>query len=201
MRQQVNLYRGRLIDKPQPLSSRQAIPLLLLVILVLAVVGGYSRWQEVRLDQQQRQVEARLNEQRALLVQVEQQFPVRKSSALLQTQVSRLERELRQITKVLDLTLTQEQGRNAQMLSSLEGLARRTHPGLWLRQINLARQGQQVELSGRALKAQQIPEYLQWLTNEQVFTDLLFTRLQLSRMQEQPEHVDFTLTSSPGGEN
>lgn len=198
MRQQVNLYRGRLIDKPQPLSSRQAIPLLFLVILVLVTASGYSHWQVTRLDQQRGQLEAQLTVQRELLSQVEQQFPVRKSSTLLQTQVTRLERELRQVTRTLELTLTQEQERNTQMLSSLEGLAGRAQNGLWLRHIKLVRQGHQVELSGRALKAQQVPDYLQWLTDEQVFADLLFTRLQLTRMQEEPGHVDFTLSSSKG---
>lgn len=201
MRQQVNLYRGRLVDRPQPLSSRQVIPLLVLVTVILVALAGYSHWRALRLEQQQARLTVHLAAQRELLTQVEKQFPVRKPSPLLQSHIARLERELQLVTRSLNLTLTQEQGHNAQILSSLRGLAGRHQPGLWLRRIKLGRQGQQVELSGRALDPQLVSVYLQWLTDEQVFADLLFSRLQLTRMQEEPEYVEFTLMTGPDQEN
>jgi hypothetical protein len=199
MRQQINLYQPGLIDRPAPLLSHQAGLLLLLSLLLTLVLGGYGYWRGVALEPQRAELALRQEQMRVRIADLEQQFPVRQSSPLLQQRVARLEQERKALGQTLDDVLQREQGRNAEVLAALEGLAQRQHNGLWLNRIRLSRQGQEVELSGRAFTPELVPDYLQWLSDEGVFSGQTFSRLRLSRLQEFPGHVDFNIGSSALG--
>ena len=199
MRQQINLYQQGLIERPVPLSSRQAGWLLLLSLLLTLILGGYGYWRGVALEPQRATLAQRQEQMRARITELEQQFPVRQSSPLLQQRVARLEQELKGLELTLDYVLQRDQGRNPQMLAALEGLAQRQHSGLWLNRIRLAHHGREVELSGRAVTPELVPDYLQWLSDEGVFSGQAFSRLRLTRLQEFPGHVDFHIGSGPAG--
>ena len=199
MRQQINLYQQGLIDRPTPLSSRQAGLLFLLSLVLTLVLGGYGYWRGVALEPERAELAQRQEQMRARIAELELQFPVRQSSPLLQQQVARMEQELKGLEQSLDYVFQREQGRNPEMLAALEGLAQRQHRGLWLNQIRLSRQGYEVELSGRAFTPELVPGYLQWLSDEGVFSGLTFSHLRLSRLQEFPGHVDFSVGSSATG--
>lgn len=199
MRQQINLYQHGLIERPAPLAGRQAGLLLLFTLLFTIVLGGYGYWRGVALEPQRAELKQRQQQMRRHIADLEQQFPIRQSSPLLQQRVVRLEQEFQDLEQTLDFVLQREQGRNAEMLAALEGLAQRQHSGLWLNQIRLSRQGHDVELSGRAFTPELVPDYLQWLSDEGVFSGLIFSRLRLSRLQEYPGHVDFIIGSSAAG--
>ncbi|MFO7813857.1 MAG: hypothetical protein R6V21_12885 [Pelovirga sp.] len=199
MRQQINLYQQGLFDRPAPLSSRQAGLLLLLSLSMILALGGYGYWRGMALEPERAELAQRQEQMRARVAELEQQFPVRQSSPLLQQRITRLEQEVKGLKQTLDYVLQREQGRNPEMLAALEGLAQRQHSGLWLNLIRLSRQGHEVELSGRAFTPELVPDYLQWLSDEGVFSGLTFSRLRLSRLQESPGHVDFHIGSSAAG--
>lgn len=199
MRQQINLFQQGLIDRAAPLAGRQAGWLLVLTFLLALVLGGFGYWRGIALEPQRAALEQRQQQMLTRIAELEQQFPIRQSSPLLQQRVARLEQEVKDLELTLDFVLQREQGRNPEMLASLEGLAQRQHAGLWLNQIRLSRQGSDVELSGRAFSPELVPDYLQWLSDEGVFSGLIFSRLRLSRLQEYPGHVDFTIGSGAAG--
>ncbi len=196
MRQQINLYQDELIDKPEPFQSRQVCLILGAVVICLVLVGIYSFWQtkslQVRvadLRQQQQQLSERV-------VILEKQYPKREPSILLQEKIKKIEQELQGQRKALDYFSKQEQGTNRVILASLEGLARNPLPGVWLRKIRLLHRGQDVQLAGSALKAEQIPEYLHLLGEKNIFGGRVFARLKLNRLKEQTGQVDFELDSA-----
>lgn len=199
MRQQINLYQQGLIDRPAPLAARQAGRLLVLALVCAVLLGSYGYWRGNELESQRALLAQRQEQMRTRIADLEQQFPLRQISPLLQQRVARLEQELNQLEQTLDFVLQEEQGRNKEMLAALEGLAQRRHAGLWLKQIRLSRQGYDVELSGRAFTPELVPDYLQWLSDEGVFYGLTFSRLRLARLQEYPGHVDFIIGSSAAG--
>jgi len=82
------------------------------------------------------------------------------------------------------------------ILSTLDGLARYRHPGVWLQRIALLHGGHEVELVGTAIKPEQVPEYLQLLGDKEIFAGKVFNHLQLSRLDDSAEQVEFTLTST-----
>ncbi|MFO7766970.1 MAG: hypothetical protein R6V33_11115 [Pelovirga sp.] len=199
MRQQINLYRDELIDRVEPLSGKQAALILVLSLVFVIALGSYGYWRGHELEPQRVQLEHRRQQLRSLVSELELEFPERQASPLLQQRVARLEQEHNELERTLDFVLSREQGRNSAMLATLEGLARQRHAGLWLNQVHLARQGLDVELTGRAFTPDLVPDYLQWLVDEDIFSGLIFNRLRLSRLQEYPGHVEFTIGTGTAG--
>ncbi|HMB15827.1 MAG TPA: hypothetical protein VKN62_05875, partial [Pelovirga sp.] len=105
MRQQINLYQQGLIDRPAPLSSRQAGLLLLLSLVLTLVLGGYGYWRGVELEPQRAELEQRREQMRVRVAELEQQFPVSQISPLLEQRVARLEQEHKDLGQTLDYVL------------------------------------------------------------------------------------------------
>lgn len=196
MRQQINLYQDVLIDKPEPFQSRQVGMILFAVIICLALAGFYSYWQA---DSMQAQVDDLRQQQQLLsmrVVELEEQYPQREHSILLLEKIKRVERELQGRRKALDYFSKQDQESNGAILASLEGLARYPQQGIWLRRISLLNNGQEIQLTGSALKPEQIPEYLHLLGVNNIFGGQVFSRLKLQRLEERSGQVDFELDST-----
>ena len=196
MRQQINLYRGSLIEQAEPLQSRQAGLLLLMVVIVTTLFVGFSYWQLSQSQQQlaaleedQKQVSARVSE-------LEKQYPEPQENALLTEKIRRLEMEIIGQRQALSYFADKDSSSNATILTSLEGLARYPYRGLWLRRVRLMQEGEAVELAGSALQAKQIPDYLQMIGDKNIFGGKVFAQLKVRRLQEQRNRVDFTLGST-----
>ncbi|NOQ42247.1 MAG: hypothetical protein GQ563_07080 [Desulfuromusa sp.] len=195
MRQQINLYRDSLIDKPEPFQSKQTGLILAMVVVCLVFAGFYSYWQAGSMQDQANDLRQQQQLVSAQVLELEKQYPERGQSALLQNKIQRFEQELQGKRKALDYFSKQDQESNSMILASLEGLARYPQPGIWLRQISLLQVGQEVQLSGSAVKAEQLPEYLQLLGEKNIFGGQVFARLKLNRLKEQAGQVDFKLDS------
>ncbi len=196
MRQQINLYRGRLIDQPESLQSRQAGVLLLVVVIIASLFAGFSYWQLrgaqqqlAALKEEQMQFSTRVNE-------LEKLYPEPQENALLKAKIHRLERQIAGQHQALSYFAGKDNRSNATILASLQGLARYPYQGLWLSRVRLMQEGAEVELAGSALMAQQIPDYLQMIGDKNIFGGKVFAQLKVKRMQEQGNRVDFTLGST-----
>ncbi|MEA3362031.1 MAG: PilN domain-containing protein [Thermodesulfobacteriota bacterium] len=196
MRQQINLYQDILINKPEPFQSRQVGIILVAIVICLALVGFYSYQQVNSLQTQADELRQQQQLARAQVVELEKQYPVRSPNILLQEKIKRLEQKLQGQRKALDYFTRQDRESNGTILASLEGLARHPLQGIWLRQISLLKRGQEVQLSGSALKPEDIPDYLQLLGEKNVFGGQVFARLKLNRLKERADQVDFKLDSA-----
>jgi hypothetical protein len=196
MRQQINLYRGNLIDQPEPLRSRQAGLVLLVVFLLVSLFAGYS-YRQLSVSQQRL---AALKEQNkslgALVSELEKQYPEPRENAVLKAKIRRLEMEIQGQRQALSYFADKDNNSNTAILTSLEELARHPYRGLWLRRVRMLQQGEQVELAGSALEAKQIPEYLQMIGEKNIFAGKMFAQLKLKRVQERNKRIDFTLGST-----
>ena len=196
MRQQINLYQGVLIDKPEPLQSRAALVVLVVVVICLALVGGFDYWRISKQNTYLAQLQQQHEVDSARIMTLETQYPERTPSTLLKDKVVRLEQEVLGHRQALEFFSTQGRKSNQLILSTLDGLARYRHPGVWLQRIALLHGGHEVELVGTAIKPEQVPEYLQLLGDKEIFAGKVFNHLQLSRLDDSAEQVEFTLTST-----
>ncbi len=198
MRQQINLYQDVLIDKPEPFQGRLAILVLLATSLVMLAFVAFQYWQTTTLQKQIVPLEQQKQVLAVRIASLEKQYPQRQVSPLLQEKITRLEREIQGQKKAIDYFSIQRQSGNNMILGSLEGLARYRQPGVWLRRISLLRTGQGVDISGSAVRAEQIPEYLKLLGDKNVFGGKVFSRLQLKRLEDQGGRIEFNLNSGAG---
>jgi len=195
MRQQINLYREELIDRPEPFQSRQSFLLLLIITGCLALLGVFSYWQT---SSAQKQV-LELRQQQQLLVtrvsDLEQKYPIPQKNALLEKKIVQQERELQGQRRAIGYFSQQGQRKNLELLSSLEGLARYPLKGVWLRRVSLLQGGEKVRLTGSTLSPEKVPEYLQLLGEKNIFGGQVFARLKLNRLENKGNRVDFELDS------
>ncbi len=198
MRQQINLYQAVLIDKPQPLQARQAGLILLacIALLLLFSLLGYRQLRSTEtqlagLEQQRAEVIARIAE-------LEKKYPLREKNALLEEKIQQVEQQLSSQKQLLDYFSMRGAQGNDSILEVLDGLARHRQEGLWLQKIKLDAVEQNILLAGSALRPEQVPQYLQSLAEQDVLSGQVFSRLKLTRMEEQPGLVNFSLESMPG---
>jgi Tfp pilus assembly protein PilN len=84
-------------------------------------------------------------------------------------------------------------GNAAGMSGYLIGLARQRIEGLWLTRIDIREGGDAINLSGRSITAEQVPQYLQRLSAEQAFKGRTFGGL---AVQKDDAGVSFRLGSA-----
>ena len=196
MRQQINLYRGRLIKRSEPLQSKQAGLILLGAVIIALLFAGFSYWQLSGTQQQLAALEEEQKQFSARVSELEKQYPEPQENALLKEKIHRLEKEITGQRQALSYFANKDSSSNATILTSLEGLARYPFQGLWLRRVRLLQEGAEVELAGSALMAKQIPDYLQMIGDKNIFGAKVFAELKVKRMQEQRNRIDFTLGST-----
>jgi hypothetical protein len=195
MRQQINLYRGRLIDRPEPLKSRQAGFLLLIVVIIASLFASFSYWQLLRSQQQLKMFEEKQMSLSTKVSELEKQYPAPQENALLKEKIHRLEKEIEGQRQALEYFAGKDSESNEAILASLEGLASNPYQGLWLSRVRLLQEGAEVELAGSALVAKLIPDYLQMIGDKNIFGGKVFAQLRVKRLQEQKNRIDFTLWS------
>ena len=199
MRQQINLFQAVLIDKPEPLQSRQVGLILVGFIALLLLLSLFGYWQLRSADQ----TLAELQQQKAVLenkvVALEQQHPERQKSALLEEEIKRARMALDGQKQLLGYFAVRDEAGNTAVLDVLDGLARHRSEGVWLRRIKLAAGAESIALAGSALRPDQVPQYLQSLGEQRVLGGQVFSRLSIARLQEKSGQVDFSLESKDGG--
>lgn len=200
MRQQINLYQDVLIDKPEPFQSRSAALLLLLTVILLALFAGFSYWQNQGLAQQLDRIKKQHEADSQRIAELEQRYPEPRKNVLLEEKIIRLEQEIKSQNEALNYFSTQDPQGNGKILAALNGLARHPLKGVWLNQVRLAEGGTQVRLSGSALKAEIIPDYLGLISENNIFGGQVFSRLSLNRVEKKLNQIDFTL-ESPEADN
>ncbi|MCW8860110.1 MAG: hypothetical protein OQK97_10495 [Deltaproteobacteria bacterium] len=196
MRQQINLYQDILIDKPKPLQSRQSGLLLLVTVLCLVLISVYSYWQNYNLNTEVKRLQAQQLVESTRIAALEKQYPERQKNVLLEENIQRLEQEIQGQNRALSYFSGQDEDGNGKILASLEGLAQYPLKGIWLSRIRLLDGGTEVQLSGSAVKADTIPDYLDLIGENHIFGGKVFARLKLNRLKEQAGQVDFMLESS-----
>jgi len=199
MRQEINLYQAALIDKPEPLQTRQTVLLLLGFVVLLGVITVISFWQLHSRRQLLADLQQQERQRSAAVSQLERQYPQREKSLQLEEQIRQIEQRLTAQKQLIGYFSKQEVSGNAVILGSLEGLAKNVRKGVWLKRIQLDGSGQKVVLAGSALHPEQVPAYLQYLGQQGVFNGQVFSRLKLARLKERPGEVDFSLESQPEG--
>jgi hypothetical protein len=198
MRQQINLFQDVLIDKPEPLRSRQVGLIMLAFSGLLLLLSLLGYWQLRSAEQRLNALQQQRDTLQTKVVALEQQYPERQKSALLEEEIKRTSQTLDGQKQLLGYFALREKRGNQALLDILEGLARHRADGIWLRRIELLDGGANIALAGSALRPEQVPQYLQSLGGQGVLGGQVFSQLKIARLQEKPGQVDFSLESAVG---
>lgn len=193
--QQINLYQDMFREQRVPVSARQVSLLVLLLMGVLALVSAVMYWQQQGLQEQlvaRQQQKAELDDRVAAL---RQQLETRQGDQSLQASVEALNEELSTKQRILQALSGQRFGNTDGFVEQLTGLARQRIEGLWLTELVIRRGGTRLDMQGRSLQPEYVPNYLQKLSAESIFAGTEFENLTIHRNADHPGQLDFQLQS------
>lgn len=195
MNQQINLYQPMFRRQQKVFSAVAMVQILGVLVLVLALFYGYSRWSLQPFEQELAKVETGQRRLQSELDRLQASISAKTKSQLLEDEVQRLSRELEQKQRVARMISSGQFGNREGFVQLLEGLARQHINGLWLTRVALANGGKQLTLSGKANSSELVPLYIQRLSNESVFSGVSFNVLDIRRSDDEPGIVEFNLAT------
>ena len=191
--QQVNLFQPIFRKERKLLSFRVLLQTVAAVVVVLALLYGWSVQQTRQMQQDLAMLQGLADARSGQLEQVAARLANRKPDTGLQQKLARLERELVARRKVVD-ALTRVRDTYSQGVSGyLESFSRQIPDGVWLTGFNVAAGGEGLVLRGSAFKPALIPAFLQQLSTEPTLTGTRFGLLQILREDVKDRIVDFTV--------
>jgi hypothetical protein len=193
--QQVNLYQPIFRKQEKVLSAKTLFQALFMIFIGLMLIYLFAVWQAQSMNKQLLQSQKQRDAAIGQVAELNQAYPERKKDKQLEQQRVRFQTELKLKQQVVERLSDQDAGNRTGFSEHLAGLARQKMSSLWLTKVGLHRGGQQVDLEGSALQSEQVPQYLQRLTNENSFSGTEFQRFELSQSEARQGQVDFILTS------
>lgn len=200
--QQVNLYHPIFRKQKKKFSARAMLQAVAVVLAGIALMYGYAWWQLASLRAELAQAEQEYAAALKRLETLGRTLPARQADPQLAQQVRELEARLAAAELWQRLVQAENFGADKGYSRYLAALARQALPGLWLTGIEIEGAGADFTLSGRAIRAELVPNYLQRLASEEALAGLRFHLFRLAEpvgQDGQPSGgpLEFIVKSAP----
>jgi Tfp pilus assembly protein PilN len=193
MYQQINLYQPIFRKQRQIFSAVTMLQSLIVVAGALLAIYAYGLWKVTRLEAEVALLEGR---EAAYVGQLAQADPSLTAGrrAEIDTEIERLGATLVGQERLVVLLRDQPLGRTEGFSEYLAALGRQHTPRLWLTGFVVNGSNGAIELKGRSVSAELVPDYLRRLARESALVGQRFDRLEIARDAETGEAV-FQATS------
>lgn len=186
MQQQINLYLKIERQKVERFNARSVAVAMLAVLALMLVAGagiGISNHaQQQQLQRQQAQQQQLQQDVAGLRDSLRQLADVRD----LDDAIARLQRDVAIKQRIISKLASMPDETNGGFSSLLEALAQQPVNGMWFTGITFADGGADVALKGESRTPELLPQYLQQLSSQPVFSGRRFSVLRMQR-QAQPQ--------------
>lgn len=179
MSQQINLCNPLFRKQKKYFSALTMAQSLGLVVLGYFLFYGYLIYQSKALTQQAQQMSRMHDATQRQLTTMATTYAARQPDKLLTDTVTKTEQEVRTRLGLIDLLNQGELGNQTGFSEYFKALSRQTISGLWLTGFEVVGAGNQVSLSGRALQAGLVANWLQRLKTEPKFAGTSFATLDI----------------------
>ena len=196
MIQQVNLYHHLFEQKKEkPTHNRYLIGLALFLLLL----AGFSIYLFVDIKQTKTNLEqAQLNLQDTEM-QIEDlrtQYPEQPVDSQITHEITRLENILTNLASVLHLLTDKESDQTQGFSHYFSALGRQSITEVWLSNIHIDAEKQNLTLKGSTFYPEKTPVFLQNLQQEPIFQGKSFAKLIMSRSEKNASQVDFIISTA-----
>lgn len=177
MSQQINLFNPIFLKQKKLFSAKTMLQGLGLILLGSIAVIVYARLQLSGLSDEAVATANQLKTTQAQLAKVAADYAPKKKSSALEENVRRIEADLKAQQQVLDLVQKGDLGNTKGYSAYFRALSRQIISGLWL--TGFVIDGNAIELRGRALQPELVPEYIGRLGQEPVMKGKSFSTLEM----------------------
>ncbi len=179
MSQQINLLNPALIRQKDLLNTTTLVIMLGLVCMLML---GYYSYVQKQLSTQTKQRNQMANELSAAQEQLKQTALLHTPRALnkaLLDQITQLEQKEKMQQQVLQTVNQSSASPDKGYAALMRAFAKQSLNGLWLTGISIDSVTEQLIISGRALQADLVPDYISRLGNEPALKGKLFSSLNM----------------------
>ncbi len=210
MSQQINLFSEVFLKKRKiRYSAATMLQVLGLIVAGAVLLYGYLAYQTGVLTAQAAETEKKLASEQARLTKLTSEYAPQQASAQLETEIKKAEAQLKARQEMVE-TLKQGGviGGTEGYSEYMRAFARQSVNGLWLTGFKIVGAGTEMEITGRTLRPELVPIFVQRLSSEPVMKGRQFASLRISLPQqttsvakpaENLRYLDFSLHSVEGG--
>lgn len=195
MTQQINLYQSIFKKQTEPMMAHQVLITASIFIALLACLSLYRHWSisllETELLQNQQQLVSLENK----LTPLKQAQASIKKSARVQNQLEERQSKVNTKQQLLKVMSQRSFGNTEGFTEQLTGLAQQRIEGLWLTSLAIRAGGIFMDMQGNSLRPELLPQYIQQLSNEDVFKGTEFESLVMERHESKTGWITFNLKS------
>ena len=181
MSQQINLFNPIFLKQKKIFTAVHMAQTLGLVAAGALLLAAFGAVKTAQLEKHATAGMAAVNAAEARLAQVAKDFPPKQKNKDIETEIARLQGELKAMREVRSVLERGELGNTAGYSEYWRAFARQSVPGVWLTSVSVAGPGKEIGLEGRALQPELLPGYIQRLTREAVLQGKTFGSLEISR--------------------
>jgi len=198
MSQQINLYNPQFLKQEKHFSARTIVQALGLIALGLGAVYVYALVQTRAAERLASETGNQLSAQRDQFTALTVRFSPEGRNKTLEAEVARLDAELKARQGLLAVLGTGELGNTTGFSEFLAALGRQAMPGVWLTGLSIGEAGNDLQVQGRALRADLVPAYLKALNNEPMMRGRSVTEMKLAAKSAPPSTAAGSAGTSAG---
>jgi hypothetical protein len=185
MSQNINLFSPAFRKQRQLLTLATVVQCLSITLAALFGYHYYLQQQANGLVAELSSSEGLLKSQRAFVETMKGKPDAPKPDAQLDADIARYENELKLARESVDALKGGAFGNQRGFAEYLRAFSRQSLNGLWLTGFTIVG-GSELEIHGRVLSPELLPDYIQRLNQEQVLAGRSFARLEMSRPKPEP---------------
>lgn len=211
MSQQINLFNPIFLKQKKYFSAVTMVQALGLILLGCALLTAYMVMQTNKLKNEVAASSARLAATQVQLVQITAAGQMRQKDKVLEEQVKRAEAEVQAMQEVFLTVRKGDLGNTSGYSEYFRAFSRQSVSGLWLTGLTINGAGNGIEINGRAMRPELVPEYLARLKREQALQGKSFASLEIqmpkpeqvsaARPESVANYIEFSLRSPDAGQN
>jgi type IV pilus assembly PilN-like protein len=183
--QQINLFNPVFLKQKKHFSARTMLQGLSLIVIGAAAVYALQLYQLSTLRSQERSMRVQAQHATQQLARVSGDAQGRRATRSLEDELSRVESDLKTLQDLAGAVQAEVAGNTGGFSRYLAAFARQPVNGLWLTGFTVA--GDDLELRGRALRAELLPVYIRRLGREDVLRGRGFSEVSVVARAEAPK--------------
>lgn len=206
----ISLYNPLLLKQKSHFPAYTMLQSLGLILLATLLFYGYGWHYITEMEGQATQGLALHDSTQAQLTQLIATAGSHTASKILENEVAKSDTQIRARRQILEIIKKGDLGNTQGFSEYLRALSRQTTDGLWVTRFQVSGTGDNMTISGRTLRPDQVPVFIHHLKQEKIMTGKTFETLEMhtpavtdtatqGTLALSPPYIEFNLHNTPVG--